>query len=106
MKVITNADGTMRTVNDDPSVVTAEDVARTRRGLRDMLDGNTPFHVEKKDEPPLPEVPNQGAAWVGYDIRFGASYMARQRRAVLDALAADARRWKANDEDYGVNRDA
>lgn len=45
--------GQLETVNDYRPVVTPEQVAETRRKLRDMLSGNIQFHTddwEKKEE--------------------------------------------------------
>lgn len=56
MKVHVNpTTGRMETTNDAPSVVTAEDVARTRRELREMIAGNVQFHDDrpKQTEPPM-----------------------------------------------------
>jgi hypothetical protein len=52
MKVITNKDGTMETVNDLPGIVTPQKVAQTRKELRDMLSGNTSFHEDDFVDPP------------------------------------------------------
>jgi hypothetical protein len=48
-QVITNKDGRMETVKDGPKI-TPEDLARQRRALRDMLDGNTPSHEDAQAE--------------------------------------------------------
>lgn len=70
-QVITNKDGRMETVNDAPGKVTQADVDRTRRELKDMLAGNTPFHIEKPADP-LPEVPNSLTPCHCYGCRLGA----------------------------------
>lgn len=48
MKVITNPlTGKMETVAELPGIVTPQKVAKTRKELRDMLTGNTPFHEDE-----------------------------------------------------------
>lgn len=62
MKTIINpTTGRMETIDDDRPKVTPEDVARSRRELRDMLDGSTQFHQDplagtKEQTEPLPYI--------------------------------------------------
>lgn len=57
-KVVRNPKTGMLETVPDYGEVTPEQVAETRRKLRDMLSGNTPFHVdpnaEKKEESKKP----------------------------------------------------
>lgn len=59
MKVVTNPDGTMQTVPSS-EVDAQKKLQQTRRELKDMLSGNTPFHEDnlgKKEAiaPPVEE---------------------------------------------------
>jgi len=60
-KVITGADGRLKTVEVSTTDAEAA-VAKTRRELRDMLAGNTPFHTDtlgpgpKQPDPEVTEV--------------------------------------------------
>lgn len=58
MKIITGKDGKMETVNELPSEkVTKADVDRTRRELRDMIEGNTQFHRDEFKDAQFGDLP-------------------------------------------------
>jgi hypothetical protein len=88
MKVVTDPKtGRMETVQDVPAS-TPETVARTRRELRDMLDGATPFHVDPN------AAPVEGPLLDWSSVDWSAIYMAAAKAVQKDMPDCFARRTK------------